>query len=165
MSRCCEASRMPLIIPILGWTRRWWIACWKCAISLPKGWGARRDPRRCCTICPVTRACSRLDCVYRSLRAPSTGCCESTDALPFVCPICPIPLSVPSRCEPRQLDFKDASSVPADPDGKQQHVVETLNILDKGTSVLIASYVRPDFTAETALQALAHTFATHGLPQ
>jgi acyl CoA:acetate/3-ketoacid CoA transferase len=59
---------------------------------------------------------------------------------------------------------KDASTVPAEPEGKQQHVVETLNIIDTGTSVLISSYVRSDFTAETALQALAQTFAEHGLP-
>src|SRR6266699_2982989 len=63
-----------------------------------------------------------------------------------------------------QLDFKDASSVPADPHGKRQHVVETLNIIDKGTSVLVAHHVRSDFTAETALQALAETFSSHGLP-
>ena len=43
-------------------------------------------------------------------------------------------------------------------------MVETLNIIDKGTSVLIASYVRSDFNAETALQAVAHTFQVHGLP-
>jgi len=63
-----------------------------------------------------------------------------------------------------QLDFKDASSVPADPHGKKQHVVETLNIIDKGTSVLVAHHVRSDFTAETALAAVAETFAEHGLP-
>lgn len=84
-----------------------------------------------------------------------------------------IALRVPHPSEPSerpkpmaewQLDFKDVSSVPADPEGKQQHVVETLNIIDKGTSVLIASHVRSDFTAETALRAVAETFAVHGLP-
>jgi hypothetical protein len=49
-----------------------------------------------------------------------------------------------------QLDFKDASTVPADPHGKRQHVVETLNIIDKGTSDLLAHHVRSDFTAEAA---------------
>jgi Bacterial regulatory proteins, luxR family len=38
-------------------------------------------------------------------------------------------------------------------------VVETLNIIDKGISVLIANYIRSDFTTETALQAVAYTFA------
>jgi transposase InsO family protein len=74
------------------------------------------------------------------------------------------PTERPAPMQQWQLDFKDASSVPADPQGKQQHVVETLNIIDKGTCVLIASYVRSDFTAATALQAVAHTFAEQGLP-
>jgi hypothetical protein len=60
------------------------------------------------------------------------------------------PVERPKPMQRWQLDFKDASSVPPDPEGKQQHVVETLNIIDMGTSVLIASYVRSDFTAETA---------------
>jgi hypothetical protein len=68
------------------------------------------------------------------------------------------------RLTTHHLDFKDASTVPADPEGKQQHVVETLGIIDTGTSVLIASHVRSDFTAATALQAVAHTFAERGLP-
>jgi transposase InsO family protein len=37
-------------------------------------------------------------------------------------------------------------------------------MIDKGTSILVAHHVRSDFTAETALQALAQTFASHGLP-
>jgi transposase InsO family protein len=74
------------------------------------------------------------------------------------------PIERPKPMEQWQLDFKDASSVPADPHGKKQHVVETLNIIDKGTSVLVAYHVRTDFTAETALAAVAQTFAEHGLP-
>jgi len=75
------------------------------------------------------------------------------------------PIERPKPMEHWQMDFKDASSVPADPDGKQQHVVETLNIIDMGTSVNIASHVRSDFTAETALRALAETFSHHGRPK
>jgi transposase InsO family protein len=74
------------------------------------------------------------------------------------------PLERPKPMEHWQLDFKDASTVPADPHGKRQHVVETLNMIDKGTSILVAHHVRSDFTAETALEAIAHTFASHGLP-
>ena len=74
------------------------------------------------------------------------------------------PLERPQPMEHWQLDFKDASTVPADPHGKRQHVVETLNIIDKGTSILVAHHVRSDFTAETALAAVAETFASHGLP-
>jgi hypothetical protein len=64
-----------------------------------------------------------------------------------------------------QIDFKDIGSVPADPEGKQQHVVETLNIIDIGTSVLLNAHVRSDFTAETALEALVSTLAKYGRPQ
>ncbi len=74
------------------------------------------------------------------------------------------PIERPPPMQQWQLDFKDASTVPADPHGKKQHVVETLNIIDKGTSVLVAHHVRSDFTAETALAAVAQTFAEHGLP-
>ncbi len=63
-----------------------------------------------------------------------------------------------------QLDFKDASSVPTDAHGKKQRVVEILNIIDKGPSVLVAHHVLSDFTAETALAAVAETFVEHGLP-
>ena len=63
-----------------------------------------------------------------------------------------------------QIDFKDVSSVPADQEGKRQHVVETLNIIDTGTSLLLDAQVRSDFTAETALQALASTLAKYGCP-
>jgi transposase InsO family protein len=79
-------------------------------------------------------------------------------------PHAPDPIERPQPMEQWQLDFKDASTVPAEPEGKQQHVVETLNIIDKGTSVLLESLVRSDFTAATALQAVAHTFQEQGLP-
>jgi transposase InsO family protein len=75
------------------------------------------------------------------------------------------PMERPTPMTCWQLDFKDVSSVPADPDGKQRHVVETLNIIDTGTSVLLDAHVRPDFTAETALHALALTLARYGRPE
>jgi len=64
-----------------------------------------------------------------------------------------------------QADFKDVSTVPADPEGKEQHVVETLNILDSGTSVLLDAQVRDDFNAETALQALVEPLERYGCPE
>lgn len=63
-----------------------------------------------------------------------------------------------------QLDFKDASTVPADPEGKQQHVVEVLDTVDAGTSLVLNAQVRDDFTTETTLRALAETFQQWGLP-
>jgi transposase InsO family protein len=74
------------------------------------------------------------------------------------------PMERPAPMTCWQIDFKDVSSVPAAPDGKRQHVVETLNIIDTGTSVLLDAHVRADFTADTALEALALTLAKYGRP-
>ncbi|SRR6266571_4331046 len=75
------------------------------------------------------------------------------------------PLERPAPMTCWQLDFKDGSFVPADPLGKRQPVVETLNIVDTGTSVLLDAHVRADFTAETALEAVALTLAKYGCPK
>ena len=45
------------------------------------------------------------------------------------------PTERPAPMSQWQLDFKDASSVPAQRDGKQQHVVEVLTTVDMGTSI------------------------------
>jgi len=55
--------------------------------------------------------------------------------------------------------------VPAERDGKRQHVVEVLNTVDRGTSILVEAQVRADFNAETTLQEIASLLRTHGLPQ
>src|SRR5260370_31564133 len=84
-----------------------------------------------------------------------------------ILPRCPRhhePLERPAPLLAWQLDFKDASSVPADPQGKRQHVVEVLDVVDSGTSLLLEAQARADFTAEPALLSLAHTFRRHGLP-
>jgi hypothetical protein len=59
----------------------------------------------------------------------------------------------------------DASTVPADPDGKRLHVVEVLNTVDMGTSVLVSAQVRADFTAQTTLEMVADLVRTHGCPR
>jgi Integrase core domain len=64
-----------------------------------------------------------------------------------------------------QLDFKDVSTVPPDPDGKRGPVVEVLNTVDTGTSILLAAQVRPDFTMETAIAAVAELVRQLGLPE
>ena len=63
-----------------------------------------------------------------------------------------------------QIDFKSVSTVPADPDGKQQHVVETLNMVDKGTSILLTATPRDDYNAETVITTLIDAFTENGLP-
>jgi len=75
------------------------------------------------------------------------------------------PTERPAPMSQWQLDFKDASSVAAAADGKRQHVVEVLNSIDEGTSVVVAAQVRADFTAETALQEVASLLRTHGRPK
>jgi hypothetical protein len=62
------------------------------------------------------------------------------------------------------MDFHDVSSVPADPEGKQQHVVEILNLVDHGSSVVVASEPHNDYTAETALRTVAGVLVDQGCP-
>jgi Integrase core domain len=75
------------------------------------------------------------------------------------------PVDRPPPMTSWQLDFKDVATVPAEPEGKQQHVVEVLNTVDVGTSILVNAQVRPDFTTETTLQAVVESLRTHGLPE
>jgi hypothetical protein len=84
--------------------------------------------------------------------------------LPLVCLISPSRESVPSRWSIGNSILKTPRRFPAFPHGKRQHVVETLNLIDQGTSILVDHHVRPDFTAEKALEAVAQTFAHQGLP-
>jgi hypothetical protein len=63
-----------------------------------------------------------------------------------------------------QLDFKDDSTVPADPLGKRQHMVETCNFVDAGTSIWLHAPVREDFTADTAFDAVVEFLRLYGLP-
>jgi len=74
------------------------------------------------------------------------------------------PVERPAPMQSWQLDFKDASTVPADPDGKQQHVVEVFDAVDAGTSILIAAEARADFTMATAIETAAAIVTEQGLP-
>lgn len=80
-------------------------------------------------------------------------------------PVTHEPVTLPEPMTAWQIDFKDASTVPADPQGKQQHVVEVLNVVDTGTSILLDALPRDNFTGETAIIALTNTLLVHGLPQ
>ena len=63
-----------------------------------------------------------------------------------------------------QMDFKDASTVAADPDGKHQHVVEVLNFVDTATSILLDAQVHADFHAQTAFEGVVAFLRRYGLP-
>jgi integrase-like protein len=75
------------------------------------------------------------------------------------------PLVRPAPLEEVQMDFKDVSSVPADPTGKQQHVVEVLNFVDAGTSSLLSAQVSADYHAQTAFDAVVAFLQQWGLPK
>lgn len=77
----------------------------------------------------------------------------------------PDPAERPAAMSHWQLDFKDVSSVQAEPEGKQRHVVEVLNVVDVGTSVLVQAQAQDDFVAETTLEAVAALFQKQGVPQ
>ncbi len=77
----------------------------------------------------------------------------------------PKPLELRQPGEEVQFDLKDANSVPAEAEGKRQHVVEIANFVDAGTSIWLHREVRGDFDAEALLEAVARFLCEHGLPQ
>jgi transposase InsO family protein len=76
----------------------------------------------------------------------------------------PDPIERPEPMTSWQMDFTDVAGLPFDPEGKRAHRGEALNIVDSGTSLLLAAFVRADFTAQTALVAVAESFQTYGIP-
>ncbi len=76
----------------------------------------------------------------------------------------PRPLELRQPGEEVQFDLKDASSVPADPEGKQQHVVEIANFVDAGTSIWLHRQVGAQFDAEALFEVVAQFLCQYGLP-
>ena len=64
-----------------------------------------------------------------------------------------------------QIDFKDMTTVAPDPNGKRQHGVEALNMVDTGTSILVDNPLRTDFNAETVIDSLVQTLQQVGCPR
>jgi transposase InsO family protein len=72
------------------------------------------------------------------------------------------------RAEPgtaMATDFKDSSCLTIDPDGKKQHLLETMLFVDEGSSYWWEAIVRGDFNAETVIETLFEVFEHTGLPQ
>ncbi|HMN26690.1 MAG TPA: integrase core domain-containing protein [Caldilineaceae bacterium] len=63
-----------------------------------------------------------------------------------------------------QVDFKDVTMATTETE-KRAHQVETFNVVDAGTSLLVANPVRSDFTASTVIETLLAIFQAQGLPQ
>ena len=76
----------------------------------------------------------------------------------------PKPLERKQAGEEVQLDLKDATTVPADPEGKRQHVVDMTNFVDAGTSIWLSRSVGGDFDAESLLEVVAQFLRERGLP-
>ncbi len=74
------------------------------------------------------------------------------------------PVERPEPLAVWQIDFKDASTVPPEPDGKRQHVVEVLNVVDAGTALLVGAQADDEYRAETVLPAVVPFLAAYGLP-
>ena len=71
----------------------------------------------------------------------------------------------PDPLEEIQLDFKDATSVSPNPEGKQQHIGEILNFVAAGTSTWLMAEARTDLHAETALEAVIGFLTQDGCPR
>jgi transposase InsO family protein len=74
------------------------------------------------------------------------------------------PVERPAPMTRWAIDFKQCLDQLAEENDKRQAAVEALNIVDEGTSIVVDSRVRSDFTAETALITLINIFQEHGLP-
>jgi transposase InsO family protein len=74
------------------------------------------------------------------------------------------PVERPAPMTRWAIDFKQCLDQLAEENDKRQAAVECLNVVDEGTSIVVASQVRSDFTAETALLTLIHIFQERGLP-
>lgn len=80
----------------------------------------------------------------------------------------PVEHEILERPEPGQewgMDFKDVSSVVAEPEGKQMHVVEILNVIDHGSSVLVDTRPHDEYNAESAFIMVVKILQSHGCPQ
>ena len=77
------------------------------------------------------------------------------------------PLELQEPLQEVQVDFKDVTTVGADPTApteKRQHLVEVCNFVDAGSSRLLAAQVHEDFHAETAFDAVVQFLREYGLP-
>ena len=163
MSRCCKDSPVPLIIRFLD--SQVVDRVLEIRDDPPEGLGRTPGPKA------ILSSLSRDEALKEGgLRRPqSTRTIHRilrengriASRLPTVTD--PIERPPPMRASATRLQRR-LHRTRHDPHGKKQQVVETLTIIDKGTSVLVAHHVRSDFTAETRLSAVAQTFAEHGLP-
>ncbi|KAB2866658.1 MAG: transposase [Anaerolineae bacterium] len=80
-------------------------------------------------------------------------------------PTKPEPFERPAPLETWEIDFTDVSSATPVEQGKRQHWVEALAVVDRGTSILVDLQAASDYQAPSALRAIASTLIRYGLPQ
>src|SRR5579872_7076345 len=164
ISVSCLACRVKAKLPTHKPIHRSKNASWPLAMSRLRTSSRCQVPRPFSTTCLVTLPCNHAQHHSLSQRARVFQMLRRND--PIVHSARPVhqPQERPTPMSSWQIDFKDASTVPADPYGKQQHVVEILNVVDMGTSIVVAAHVHANFHAQTALQAMAQVLIEHGKP-
>ena len=139
-------------------------ASWKSASLPQRTCSAFRGQRRSCTICTAILRSKLRVCACRAPRRPSGKSCGKQAVSKTDRRHKPKPLELRKPGEEVQFDLKDASSVPPDPEGTKQHVVEIANFVDAGTSIWLHREVGSDFDAETLLEVVAQFLREHGRP-
>lgn len=64
-----------------------------------------------------------------------------------------------------ELDFTDVITARSDTTDKKAHQVESLHVIDTGTSIALETKIRDDFNAETVITVMAEVFWGTGLPK
>ena len=74
------------------------------------------------------------------------------------------PIERPEPMSVWEIDFSDLPGVASVTSNKQVHIVETFNVVDRGTSILVDTQVSDSYDAEHALIAMAGTLIVYGCP-
>jgi hypothetical protein len=123
-------------------------------ISLPKACSEPPDQKPFSTPCLATLISFAAHSPCPAPHAPSLVSSKRINGLLNIGPTSQSRSSSLAPMQEWQLDLKEVSTVrpdPSDPAGKQMPVVETLDVVDGGTSVVLDTQVHPQFTAQTAL--------------
>ncbi len=148
--RCCFRTLVPITAPLPRSLLVSSSGLRRCANTRLRTSSEHQVPERFCTTCiEIRRGLAQGLSLPRSTRTSwrilrQLGCILDPPGRHHR------PQHRPEPMEEIQLDFKDATSVPPDPDGKQQHVVEICNVVDAGTSTWLMAEARSDFHAESA---------------
>src|SRR6266700_5561131 len=163
--RCCSRAHVPITPPIHKSIHVSSRGLKRFANTRLRTSNGHRGPEPTSTICTGIRRGLAQSCPFRVPHVPvfrilrQHGCILDRPDRHHRPQDRPLPM------EEIQLDFNDATSVPPDPEGKQQHVVEICNFVDAGTSTWLMAEARSDFHAETALEGVIGFLTRYGRPR